>query len=90
MKSIKNIKPKRIFEELAQMGVLSDLLENQWFSFYKMNEKFRDDINEILLKYSEKEVTVLEQHYLEELCSSLQFFIDYIKYGRNKSTESGI
>lgn len=78
MKSIKNIKPRRIFEELAEMGVLADLLENQWFSFYKMSDKFREDINEILLKYSEKKVTVLEQYYLEELCKSLQFFIDYV------------
>lgn len=78
MKSIRNIKPRRIFEELAEMGVLADLLENQWLSFYKINEKFREDINEILLKYSEKEVTILEQFYLEELCKSLQFFIDYV------------
>lgn len=78
MKSIKNIKPRRIFEELAEMGVLADLLENQWLSFYIMNDKFREDINEILLKYSEREVTILEQFYLEELCKSLQFFIDYV------------
>lgn len=78
MKSVKNIKPRRIFEELAEIGVLSDLLENQWLSFYKMNDKFREDINEILLKYSEKEVAILEQYYLEELCKSLQFFIDYV------------
>ncbi|MGQ9818908.1 MAG: hypothetical protein ACUVQ1_03165 [Candidatus Kapaibacteriales bacterium] len=83
MKSIRNIKPKRIFEELAEMGVLADLLENQWSSFYKMNDKFREDINEILLKYSEKEVTILEQYYLEELCKSLQFFIDYVSIWKN-------
>lgn len=77
MKKLKNIKPKRIFEELAELGVLADLLENQWNNFYKMNEKFREDLNEILLKYSQKEVTILEQYFLEQLCSSLQFFIDY-------------
>lgn len=76
---MKKIEPKRIFEELAELGVLGDLLKHQWREFYEKNEKFREDINEILLKYSKESVTVLEKYYLEKLCESLQFFIDYTK-----------
>ncbi|MCX7909455.1 MAG: hypothetical protein N2560_08070 [Ignavibacteria bacterium] len=80
---MKKIKPKRIFEELAEMGVLDDLLRNQWKRFYEQNEKFREDINEILLTHSKERATVLEKYYLEQLCESLQFFIDYTKQWKN-------
>ncbi|MCX7880448.1 MAG: hypothetical protein N2517_07280 [Ignavibacteria bacterium] len=76
---MKKIKPRRIFEELAEAGVLADLLEHQWREFYEKNETFRDDVNEIMLKFSKSEVTLLEKYYLQELCNSLQFFIDYTK-----------
>lgn len=80
----KQIKPKRIFEELAEMDILSGLLETKWRQFYDKNEKFRDDINEILLNYSNTEVSVLEKYYLEQLCTSLQYFIDYTKLWTNQ------
>jgi len=80
----KQIKPKRIFEELAELGVLDDLLKYQWRKFYEQNEKFRDDVNEILLKYSPGEATVLEKYLLEQLCQSLEFFIDYTKVWMNR------
>ncbi len=80
----KKIKPKRIFEELAEMGVLEDLLQNQWKKFYEQNEKFREDVNEILLQNSPEKVTLLEKYFLEQLCESLQFFIDYTKQWKNQ------
>jgi hypothetical protein len=80
---MKRIKPKRIFEELAEMEVLEDLLKHQWRGLYEKNEKFREDINEILLKHSKDRVTLLEIQYLKELCESLQFFIDYTKVWMN-------
>ncbi len=76
---MKKIKPKRIFEELAELGLLDDLLQYHWRNFYEQNEKFREDINEILLNFAPSEVTILEKYFLEELCHSLQFFIDYTK-----------
>jgi hypothetical protein len=81
---VKKIKPKRIFEELAELGVLGDLLQYQWREFYEQDEKFREDVNEILLKYSPGEVTVLEKYLLEQLCQSLQFFIDYTQVWMNR------
>ena len=81
---MKEIKPKRIFEELAELGVLGDLLQYQWREFYEQDEKFREDVNEILLKYSPGEVTVLEKYLLEQLCQSLQFFIDYTQVWMNR------
>jgi hypothetical protein len=81
---VKEIKPKRIFEELAELGVLGDLLQYQWREFYEQDEKFREDVNEILLKYSPCEVTVLEKYLLEQLCQSLQFFIDYTQVWMNR------
>jgi hypothetical protein len=81
---VKEIKPKRIFEELAELGVLGDLLQYQWREFYEQDEKFREDVNEILLKYSPGEVTVLEKYLLEQLCQSLQFFIDYTQVWMNR------
>jgi hypothetical protein len=81
---VKDIKPKRIFEELAELGVLGDLLQYQWREFYEQDEKFREDVNEILLKYSPGEVTVLEKYLLEQLCQSLQFFIDYTQVWMNR------
>lgn len=80
---MKEIKPKRIFEELAELGVLGDLLQYQWREFYEQDERFREDVNEILLKYSPGEVTVLEKYLLEQLCQSLQFFIDYTQVWMN-------
>jgi hypothetical protein len=81
---VKEIKPKRIFEELAELGVLGDLLQYQWREFYEQDERFREDVNEILLKYSPGEVTVLEKYFLEQLCQSLQFFIDYTQVWMNR------
>jgi hypothetical protein len=81
---VKEIKPKRIFEELAELGVLGDLLQYQWREFYEQDERFREDVNEILLKYSPGEVTVLEKYLLEQLCQSLQFFIDYTQVWMNR------
>lgn len=81
---MKEIKPKRIFEELAELGVLGDLLQYQWREFYEQDERFREDVNEILLKYSPGEVTVLEKYLLEQLCQSLQFFIDYTQVWMNR------
>jgi len=81
---VKEIKPKRIFEELAELGVLGDLLQYQWREFYEQDEKFREDVNEILLKFSPGEVTVLEKYLLEQLCQSLQFFIDYTQVWMNR------
>lgn len=80
----KKIEPKRIFEELAEMGVLGDLLNYQWREFYEQNEKFREDVNEILLKQSPERVTILEKYYLDKLCESLQFFLDYNKQWMNR------
>lgn len=80
----KKIKPRRIFEELAEMDILAGLLETKWRQFYEKNEKFREDVNEILLNYSNTEVSVLEKHYLEQLCASLQYFIDYTKLWMNQ------
>lgn len=80
----KRIEPKRIYEELAEMGVLGDLLNFQWRNFYEQNERFREDVNEILLKQSPERVTVLEKYFLEKLCESLQFFLDYNKQWMNQ------
>jgi hypothetical protein len=81
---LKKIEPKRIFEELAEMGVLDDLLQHQWKDFYERDENFREEINEILLKHSTERVTLLERYFLEKLCESLQFFIDYTSIWRNR------
>ncbi len=80
----KQVKPKRIFEELAEMNFLEGLLETKWREFYEKNEKFRDDVNEILIEYAKAEVSILEKHYLEQLCRSLQYFIDYTKVWTNQ------
>jgi hypothetical protein len=82
--NLKKIEPKRIFEELAEMGVLDDLLRHQWRDFYEKDEKFRDEINEILLKHSKERAVLLEKFILEKLCESLQFFIDYTIVWRNR------
>lgn len=66
------------------MGVLDDLLQHQWKDFYERDENFREEINEILLKHSTERVTLLERHFLEKLCESLQFFIDYTSIWRNR------
>lgn len=76
---MKKVEPKRIFEELAELGVLDDLLQHQWRDFYEKDEKFREEINDILLKYSNERVVMLEKYFLEKLCESLQFFIDYTR-----------
>ncbi len=83
MKRKKEIKPKRVFEELAELGVLDELLDSKWRRFYEQNEKFREEVNEILFNTAKKNVTVLERYILEELCKILEYFLDYTKLWRN-------
>ena len=74
-----SLKPKTFFDELAEYGFLIDFLKSRLTDKFSNDPKFRDEMYEILYKYSEQIVPEVEVLYLEKLCESLGFFLEYIK-----------
>jgi hypothetical protein len=70
------IKPKRIYEELAEEGILDDFLNIYLNEAYNNDEVFRDEMLEIQLNYSTKPVKDLEIFYLMQLNKHLNYFLD--------------
>ena len=82
----KELKPKTFYDELAEFGVLGEYLKTYFPEKYKNDENFRDEMIKSLIKHSDKNIPELEIHYLEKLCESLEFFVEYnLKWKNRKS-----
>ncbi len=80
----RKIKPKRFYEELAEMGLLEDYLKYQQSEKYENDIQFRNEMLEILYQKSIIAVTDIEIIHLEKLCESLSYFLEYIKLWKNQ------
>jgi hypothetical protein len=74
-----SLKPRTFFDELAEYGFLLDFLKTRLTEKFNKDPEFRDDMYEILYKYSNQVIPEVESLYLEKLCESLGYFLEYIK-----------
>lgn len=83
-KKYKKIEPKRIFDEMAELGLLEDLLEMRLKANLENDSNFKTDIINILFKKSENVVPLVEMLYLESLSEDLSYFLEFTKLWRNQ------
>jgi hypothetical protein len=76
------LKPKRYFIELAELGLLDEYLNTIFLDKFQNDEKFREDMTRILLENSGSSSPILEGLYLENICESLGYFLEYTKQWR--------
>ncbi|MDQ1266179.1 MAG: hypothetical protein QG635_1331 [Bacteroidota bacterium] len=78
------IKPVTYFDELAEIGALEDYLKTYFPDKYKNDKSFRQEMLGKLAKTAKKPVHDLEIHYLEKVCETLSYFLEYTKPWRNR------
>ncbi|MFA5513013.1 MAG: hypothetical protein WC313_11250, partial [Candidatus Kapaibacterium sp.] len=71
------IQPKTYIDELAESGLLDDYLEVFFRHKLSSDEDFKDRIYNAYYKYADSANENLEFYYLESICESLSFFIEY-------------
>jgi hypothetical protein len=76
-KLIRDLKPKTYYDELAEYGVLDEYLRTYFPDKYENDKGFRQEMFERLMKHSKTSVPGIERFYLEKLCESLEFFMEY-------------
>ncbi len=74
-----SLKPKTIYDEMAEYGVLGDFLKENLSDKIEQDSEFRDKMYEKILQKSKQVVPEVEIYYLEKLCESLGFFLEYNK-----------
>jgi hypothetical protein len=78
--SIKNyVQPKRFYQELAEEGLLEEFLKYHLKELYSKDQEFKDEMIEILFRHSPEAVHEVEVFYLEKMCESLGYFLEYTK-----------
>jgi len=83
-KKYRKIEPKRIFEEMAELGLLEDLLEMRLKENIENDSEFKADVINILFKKSKDIVPLVEMLYLESLSEDLSYFLEFTKLWRNQ------
>ncbi len=70
------VKPFRIYDEMAELGVLEDFLERMKKHSKELNDEFRDEMLEVLYKRSTTAVPEIELLNLERISSSIENFLE--------------
>lgn len=78
------IRPKRYYEELAEVGALEDFLKGRLTRDLESNPQFREDMTEILYRLSPKPSPTVEKLYLEKLIETLGYFLEYVRPWTNQ------
>ncbi len=73
------VRPKTYFEELAELGLLNDLLRTRFAFDFENDESFHSKMLEVLYNYSREPVPEIEKLNLEQLCEAFSFFLEYTK-----------
>ncbi len=73
------VKPKTYLDELAENGLLDEYLDNFFKARADYDLEFKERIYEAYFNYSNEINENLELHYMEQLCESLSFFIEYTR-----------
>lgn len=71
--------PRRFYEELAEAGLLYAFLQEHCARLLQEDERFRQDMYEILLRCSPEPIPELERDLLQELCAALSYFLEYTR-----------
>ncbi len=74
-----DIKPRTYYEELAELGLLNDLIRTNFKFDFNNDENFRSKMIDILYKKSPVPVPEIEKINLDFLCQAMSFFIEYNK-----------
>ena len=72
-------KPKTYFDELADYGILDEYLKKYYKQKYKTDDNFRNEIIESLINNSPDIIPEVECFFLEHLCETLSYFLEYTK-----------
>ncbi len=71
--------PRRFYEELAEEGLLYAFLQDHCAQLLQEDERFRQDMYEILLRCSPEPIPEFERDLLAELCAALSYFLEYTR-----------
>lgn len=80
----KKIQPETFYEQLAQDGLLMDYLRKFLEERMANDIEFKNEMYEILLKYSKEPIIELERFYLEKMIESLSYFLEYTSQWRQQ------
>jgi hypothetical protein len=73
------IKPRTYYEELAELGLLNELIKTNFKFDFNNDEKFRSKIIDILYSKSPIPVPEIERINLGHLCEAMSYFLEYNK-----------
>ena len=79
MKLFNKIKPKRAFEELAEMGLLEETLKTKLKKEFETDLEFKEDMLKTLLEKSSEPSELLQIHYARALSDSFSRFEEKTK-----------
>lgn len=75
---------RTIFDELAEIGELTPLLEEYVNKRFGWNEKFQHEMIDALYNGSTQIIPQVEEYLLDKMCESLSFFIEYTQLCRKQ------
>lgn len=76
------LKPKRFFDELAEYGYLLDFLKTRFPYRFENDPDFRAEMYDILYQHSPAVIAEVEVIYLEKLCETMSYFLEFTKLWR--------
>lgn len=76
----KHVAPRTYFIELAELGLLEEYLNTQFYIQFTTDMKFRQEMLEILYKHTKKPMPMLDKIYLKYLNDALESFKDKTKH----------
>lgn len=82
-KKKQELDPDTFYDRLAREGLLEDYLKERMAGKLALDDKFREEMFAILLKYSVKPSVGIESHYLAKMVESLSYFLEYTKQWRS-------
>lgn len=75
----RKLEPVTFFEQLAQDGMLEEYIDSFLLERFHTDLVFRDQMLELLYKYSNTSIPEIEELYLLNLVESLSYFLEYTK-----------
>lgn len=78
----KQLKPRTIYHELAEDGILEDYLKTYMPEKFSYDEKFQNDVLDLVFAQSNGLVPDIQLFILEKISESLQYFIDGVGNGK--------
>ncbi len=74
-----DIQPRTYYEELAELGLLNELIKTRFKFDFNNDENFRTKMLDILYKKSSVAVPEIEKINLSAVCEALSYFMEYNK-----------